>query len=759
MKLRELAQRFRKRAPRPAEPPQSAPRTQDERSSALDLFSPDRPIQSPAEDRFNRLPFARRIVQAITNRTDPSSLVIGIYGRYGEGKTSVLNLLREELRNDAQFVVVPFNPWLFGDERQLLIAFFYTLADGLGRTLEEFKEEIGKILSKYSFALAALKLPGLDLSRAAKELGQQLSTVQLEELRERLERILHESGKRAIVAIDDIDRLDRTEIQAIFKLIKVAADFERVTYVLAFDNEMVADALGERFPGGGKQAGQAFLEKIIQVPLHLPLADRLTLRQAAFEGVDAVLQANKVTLDQDTIQWFVKTFIDGLEIRLTTPRMVSRYVNAITFAVPQLVGEANIADCLLIEGVRLFYPNLYATIRSDPEVFLGPEKPLREEDWKARAHKVIEGTLTELGVAERSAASELVQELFPRTKSILGNVRFGDNLDQRLAREQRIASSDYFWKFFQYAVPARDISDRTVQQLVASLPGLTVEQIEEQVRGLAGNNREERLVAKLREREKTVEPTSAEKLAVALAGLGAIFPNPEQPFPFVGPFPQAAILISGLVHRLPTREQRETLARQVIERAKPTAFAIEMLRWLCKSKDQNDSERIVSEETGNALKKQVADRIAAEAQNAPPHLTDATHAASLFNMWFIYGDKESLKTYLIQRFDRDPTEAAKFLSCYLPTVWAGDSGLPSKGSISRETYDGIANVVDPELMITYLRKVYGDALDEDRFFEEREGDPEAKAAATFVRMHKAVRSEKSASPSRSSEPEQSPLKE
>lgn len=705
------------------------------------------------------MPFARRIVHAIANRTDPSSLVIGIYGRYGEGKTSVLNLLREELRSDARFVVVPFNPWLFGDQRQLLTAFFYTLADGLGRTLKQRKEEIGEILTKYSFALAALKLPGLDLSKAAKELGLQLSTVQLEELRKRLERILGDSGRRGVVIIDDIDRLDRTEIQAIFKLVKVAADFEHVTYVLAFDDDMVADALGERFPGGRKEAGRAFLEKIIQVPLHLPPADKLTLRQATFQGVDAVLHANKVSLDQDTVQWFVKTFTNGLEIRLTTPRMVSRYVNAITFAVPQLVGEANIADCLLIEGLRLFYPNLYATIRSDPEVFLGPEVALQEEEWKARAHKVIEGTLNELSVGERSAASELVQELFPRTRSILGNIRFGDNLDQRLAREQRIASSDYFWKFFQYAVPARDVSDCTVQQFVASLPGLTVEQIEEQVRGLAANNREERLVAKLREREKTVEATSAEKLALALAGLGAIFPNPEQLFPFVGPFSQAAILISHLVHRLPTREQRETLARQVIERAKPTAFAIEMLRWLCKSKDQDDSERIVSEETENALKKQVAGRIATEAQNAPPHLTNPRYAASLFDMWLIYGNKESLKTYLLQRFDRDPAETAKFLGCYLPTVWAVDTGLPRQGSISRETYDGIANLVDPDVMIGFLQKVYGAALEDDRFFEERKGDSDAKAAATFVRMHKAVRSEKTASPPGSSEPVQPPPKE
>ncbi len=58
-----------------------------------------------------------------------------------------------------------------------------------------------------------------------------------------------------------------------------------------------------------------------------------------------------------------------------------------------------------------------------------------------------------------------------------------------------------------------------------------------------------------------------------------------------------------------------------------------------------------------------------------------------------------------------------------------------------------------ELMIGYLRKVYGDALDDGKFFEERKGDADAKAAATFVRMHKAVRSDKGASSGGNSAPD------
>ena len=40
-------------------------------------------------------------------------------------------------------------------------------------------------------------------------------------------------GKRVIVLVDDIDRLDRREIQAIFMLVKLSASFDFTSYVLA----------------------------------------------------------------------------------------------------------------------------------------------------------------------------------------------------------------------------------------------------------------------------------------------------------------------------------------------------------------------------------------------------------------------------------------------------------------------------------------------------------------------------------------------
>ncbi len=113
------------------------------------LFTSDKPVFTAADDSFKRWPFAKRVSQAIIQRTNEDSLVLGIYGPWGDGKTSVLNFIEAELSTQNDIVVVRFNPWLFHDEATLLKSFFETLAETLGRKLPTKKQELGEKLRPY----------------------------------------------------------------------------------------------------------------------------------------------------------------------------------------------------------------------------------------------------------------------------------------------------------------------------------------------------------------------------------------------------------------------------------------------------------------------------------------------------------------------------------------------------------------------------------------------------------------------------------
>ncbi|GGP06656.1 hypothetical protein GCM10010992_27440 [Cloacibacterium rupense] len=57
------------------------------------------------------------------NIKSDEGLVIGLYGVWGEGKTSVLNMIQNDLEEKDDIFVVKFNPWIFKDEDFLILNF------------------------------------------------------------------------------------------------------------------------------------------------------------------------------------------------------------------------------------------------------------------------------------------------------------------------------------------------------------------------------------------------------------------------------------------------------------------------------------------------------------------------------------------------------------------------------------------------------------------------------------------------------------
>jgi hypothetical protein len=110
MDIETNRKRVRQKSSKSGEVSNAAPVLQAPSDGKAETLNADRPIQSPLEDRFNRLPFSKRVAHAIMNRPDSSSLVIGVYGKWGDGKTSVLNLMCGEIQSDSRFVIVRFNP-------------------------------------------------------------------------------------------------------------------------------------------------------------------------------------------------------------------------------------------------------------------------------------------------------------------------------------------------------------------------------------------------------------------------------------------------------------------------------------------------------------------------------------------------------------------------------------------------------------------------------------------------------------------------
>src|SRR5438445_9533160 len=96
-------------------------------------FSPERPIETLAEDELGRKDFATAVAKVIGQWSGRDSLVLAIYGPWGSGKTSLKNMILDALRKQkAKTIPLEFNPWEWAGQEKVFEGFFGELSSKLG---------------------------------------------------------------------------------------------------------------------------------------------------------------------------------------------------------------------------------------------------------------------------------------------------------------------------------------------------------------------------------------------------------------------------------------------------------------------------------------------------------------------------------------------------------------------------------------------------------------------------------------------------
>lgn len=705
-------------------------------------YSSDNPIEHETQDMFARLPFSNRIAETIATRNDPRPLAIAIYGKWGEGKTSVLNLIQNCLKPKSNIICMRFNPWRFNDEVSLLINFFNQLSQTLQKSITNKKEQIGKLLEEYSGCL----IPEISFGELSVSLGDNLqnfgrvlSTVDLEEKRERIETILGDAHKTVCVIMDDIDRLEKDEIHLVFRLVKLTADFKNMVYLLAFDHEMVSAAIGERFGEGNKQAGKEFLEKIIQIPLDLPKASPIDLRKLAFSEINLLISREQLNLNDRELQEFTNSYVDGLEPNITTPRLVHRYINALKFTTPMVKGEVNIVDHLLMQGIRVFYPNLYLFIHNNSTLFLGRQYS-RFVDSNETKDKIIDSIRTFVESNESSdsnkqeAALVILRQLFPR----LQNINYSGDYDRIWAEKKKIASTGYFERYFTLTVKDSDLSDNALSRFIEELNNKTADNITEAIRILVRNNAE-KFILKLELRVSEITGQSAADLAIAVAQTGDLYPDSDVFNPFDNPFYRGAQIVAKLTSSV---SQPIDVAKQIIANGQPIPFCHECAKSLMWFKTKHGTE-LFTDAQREELISVMATSIRNEAANTVLYLSYPKYAPQLFSTW-AHKNKQEVTEYLENSFKTKDTNVVDFLGSFVGFALEMESGIQRRGDFERRNYDSVCAIANPDTIYKQVKNLYK-SIDTSRFPHDLE-PPQLQLVTQFAYIHEHVKKEEAKTP-------------
>lgn len=673
------------------------------KTTSSSAFSNDRPLSSKADDKLNRALFANRVAEVLRKLPKGTSLVVGIHGPWGDGKTTVLNMLQAELEADSSAVTVEFNPWRFTDEASMLAGFFRVLAGVVRAKLTTKGEDIAGWIEKVGRYAAVAD----DRFGKAADVAATKSDTSLEELRSRLSEALSRADKRIVVLVDDIDRLDKHETHTLFRLVKACADFPNVCYVLAFDDVAVARSLGERYGGGDEASGRAFLEKIIQVPLKLPVAMKEDLRSLCFRQVEEVLAVSGIELSEKDISAFVSGFDRGVAIRLDTPRAAKRYGNGLMFALPMLQGEINVVDLLLIEAVRAFFPAVYDLIRANHEEFSGVEAEygIRSHDGP-RGASILKSAVDSLPSEEQKAIKSLLNRLFPRLGTVYGSGGYGSNWLTPWAQAKRICSPDYCPRYFSYSVPNSDVRDSDIVRLYADAARKPLIEVGNAIAVFFTGGKARRLIQRLRQQEETTSPDVVESLCVAIAANSKHIPNPQSLFSVANPMSQAAILVSQLVKRLPAGAARVALAKKIIEAADPLWFGDQVLRWLHVTDDADKSEsNTLTKSELDQIRKVLVGRIKLRAisGNQLFNVDSQEEQGLLFEWWRVEG-RAPVQQHLSSVFAKDPKSIGQFLQAMAPNSWGEDDVLPRVGALGGNELKNIKLIYDLDALAALIRE-------------------------------------------------------
>ena len=705
----------------------------------------DQPIAGRAEDRFNRAIFATRIAETIATRADSSSIVLGLDGPWGDGKTSVLEMMQESLRSHPNSIIIRFNPWHFQNEDLLLRGFFATLAEAMGKSLPNLKEKAGELLKNYGsiLSLASLTIGGVvqvTPGETAKGFGEAMSSIGLDVLRNRIEQMLDEAKKRLVILIDDIDRLDREETHAVFKLVKLSASFRHTSYVLAFDDEVVSAALGERYGAGGAAAGRAFLEKIVQVPLHLPPADQVSLRSLTIEGVVAALNQAEIDLTQHQGEAFARRFDDVLLQKIETPRRAKLFSNALMFALPILKGEVNPVDLMLIEGIRVIYPNLYVAIRENPDLFLQGEPEGRRNVFErgiSRIDSILESTTPTLSMQERALLkARLLEPLFPR----LGNSIYGRDWEATWSADQKVCSGQYFKRYFTYSVPIGDVPDAQIAALCTFAPAASAAERRELLEGISNMQGIPRLILRLRQTVDSLTPKEASALISTIVTNGDLLPR-ERGILLADTRARGGMLVADLLRRQPDGDVRQAQAEQAIHTAAPIGFAVECMRWIRHQEDRPEERRVLADAGDAVLRAILSSRIEEADSETPLFISDPKDAPVMYLLWAHETSVEHVRGRLEAHFDASPEQVDNFLASYVSEAWGMDSGLSQPGELRRDQYDSICHLVSAECITRNLRSRYNIELNLAQSDPSEAIPQPTRIAHQFMWLHSVVLSE------------------
>lgn len=247
-------------------------------------------------------PYASTIASTITKREN-TPLTVGLFGKWGAGKSTLINLIKQELETEKErCIVIDINAWLFEgytDAKTSLMEIITTELQKEASIKEQISEKCKNLwrrINKIKLGKSLLSLGGnllatymapntLSAEGAVSAMqgvasafnGDELkdaATVSISEFRTEFAELINSlNGKTVVFVIDDLDRCSPERIIDTLEAIKLFLAVQGTTFLIAADDIVIESAIKSKYPGlmqTDNKYSREYIEKIIQLPITIP---------------------------------------------------------------------------------------------------------------------------------------------------------------------------------------------------------------------------------------------------------------------------------------------------------------------------------------------------------------------------------------------------------------------------------------------------------------------------------------------------------
>jgi len=243
-------------------PPATAEKTEIQTLRLL----PDVPFGETAERAEDGLGFdqyARILARAALDTPEP--FTIGVYGGWGSGKTSLMRMIQNIIREDSGAIGVWFNAWRYEKEEHLIVPLLATIITEMDQHEKKFVTNLKTGFTKLRDAFRGILygvsikgkvgIPGLseaELSVSPKDMVdryEKLSQMATDRILDqslyfrsfaRLDEIAQDATiPKLIIFVDDLDRCFPDKAVALLESVKLVLNQPNITFVLGVAPQII----------------------------------------------------------------------------------------------------------------------------------------------------------------------------------------------------------------------------------------------------------------------------------------------------------------------------------------------------------------------------------------------------------------------------------------------------------------------------------------------------------------------------------------